>query len=163
MVCKLDHKHYNENLSVEGVVADSISNIDPGILFECYIQAFSIGDAKFFTLQNEEERRRYYNEELGFPDVLNNSASFAYKIKDEIIGFALVLQYLEKNYHISCMCILPKYQSRGIGKAMLNRIKNVALENDCKSLTLGTETEMKAYHLYKNNGFTVTEEHTAEI
>ena len=163
MVCKLDHKHHNDNLSVKAVFADSISNIDLGILFECYIQAFSIGDAKFFTLQNEEERRRYYNEELGFPDVLNNPASFAYKIKDEIIGFALVLPYLEKNYHISCMCILPEYQNCGIGKAMLNKIKNVALENDCKSLTLGTETEMKAYHLYKNNGFTVTEEHTVEI
>lgn len=163
MVCKLDQKTYNDNISVAGVIVEPIRNIEPDILFDCYLKAFSIGDAKFFALQNEDERKRYFNEELGFPDVLTNPASFAYKIKSEVIGFALVLPYLENNYHISCMCLLPEYQNHKAGKAMLNRIKNIALQNGCKSLTLGTEPEMKAYHLYKNNGFIVTEEHTVEI
>jgi ribosomal protein S18 acetylase RimI-like enzyme len=163
MVCKLDQEQYNDDISVEGIVIEPINTIAPDPLFECYLKSFTMGDATFFRLQNEHERRRYYDEELGFPDVLTNPASFAYKLNDEIIGFSLVLPYLERNYHISCMCLLPEYRNHGIGKAMLNRIKNIALENGCKSLTLGTETEMKAYHLYKNNGFTVTGEHTVEI
>jgi len=163
MVCKLEPKNYDDKVSIEGVVIEPINNIDPDILFECYFKTFSMGDAKFFALQNEDERRRYFSEELGFPDVLTNPASFAYKIKGETIGFALVLPYLENNYHISCMCILPEYQNHRAGKAMLNRIKNIALENDCKSLTLGTETGMRAYHLYKNNGFTITDEHIVEM
>jgi ribosomal protein S18 acetylase RimI-like enzyme len=61
------------------------------------------------------------------------------------------------------MCIRPEYRDRGIGKAMLHRIKNIALENGCKTLTLGTEPEMKAYQLYQNHGFMVTAEHTVEL
>jgi ribosomal protein S18 acetylase RimI-like enzyme len=163
MACELDQKRYCESTSLDGIVVEPIDTIAPEILFECYIKAFSEGDAKFFKLQNDEERRRYYDEELGFPVVLTCPASFAYKIKDELIGFALVMPYLENNYHISCMCISPEHRDQGIGKAMLNRIKNIALENGCKTLTLGTEPEMKAYQLYQNNGFTVTAEHVVEM
>jgi ribosomal protein S18 acetylase RimI-like enzyme len=163
MVCELDQKQYREGISMSGMVIEPIGNIATETLFECYINAFDEGDAKFFKLQNEGERRRYYDEELGFPEILTCPASFAYKIKDELIGFSFVLPYLENNYHISCMCIRPEYRDRGIGKAMLNRIKNIALENGCKTLTLGTEPEMKAYQLYQNHGFTVTAEHTVEM
>ena len=163
MACKLNQKYYREKISIDGIVVASIETINSDVLFDCYIQTFDKGDAKFFKLQDEEEKKRYFNEELGFPIVLENPASFAYLFDDNVVGFALVMPYLEKNFHICCMCIKPEYQNRGLGKTMLNRIKNIALENDCKSLTLGTEPEMKAYHLYKNNGFRVTEEHIVEM
>ncbi|MBU0935471.1 MAG: GNAT family N-acetyltransferase [Spirochaetes bacterium] len=163
MICTLDQANYNDKNLIEDIAVKPISSVESDLLFDCYFKAFSIGDAKFFKLQNDNERRRYFNEELGFPEVLACPASFIYKLNDKTIGFALVLPYLEDNYHISCMCILPEYQNRKLGKAMLNRIKNIALENNCKTLTLGTETEMRAYHLYKNNGFNVTEEHIVEI
>lgn len=163
MVCNLDQNTYDDSIQVKDMVIEPINNTELHILFECYTQAFGSGDAEFFKHQNKEEQKRFFEEKLGFPDVLNNPASFTYKINDKVIGFALVLPYLENNYHISCMCILPEYQNRGLGKAMLNRIKNIAQDNGCKSLTLGTETEMKAYHLYKNHGFTITEEHLIEI
>lgn len=162
MVCKLSQKYYQENIAFDGIAVEPIDTVDPGVLFDCYIKTFDKGDAKFFKLQDEEEKKRYFNEELGFPIVLENPASFVYLFDDEVIGFALVMPYLEKNFHISCMCIKPEYQDRGLGKAMLNRIKNIAVENSCESLTLGTEPEMKAYHLYKNNGFRVTEEHIVD-
>lgn len=160
MVCKVAQKKYDENVLVEDVVIEPVRNIETEALYQCYLAAFRTGDAKFFTLQDEAEQRRYFDEDLGFPDVLENPASFAYVVKDKLIGFALVLQFEEKSYHISCMCILPEHQGRSLARTMLNRIKNIALENGCTSLTLGTEPEMKAYHLYKNNGFVVTEEHT---
>jgi GNAT superfamily N-acetyltransferase len=163
MICELDQTQQGKSRFEEGVEVEPIRNINTDMLFDCYVQSFNKGDAKFYKQQDEQERRRYFDEELGFPDVLNCPASFAYKIKDRLIGFALVLPYLKNNYHLSCMCILPEYQNHGIGKSMLHRIKQAALDNGCKTLTLGTETEMKAYHLYKSNGFMVTEEHTVEI
>jgi len=163
MFCKLSQKHYRENVPIDGIAVESINTVDLEDLFDCYINTFDKGDAKFYKLQDDVEKRRYFNEELGFPIVLENPASFVYLVEDELIGFSLVMPYLEKNFHISCMCIKPEYQDHGLGKAMLNRIKNIALENDCESLTLGTEPEMKAYQLYKNSGFRVTEEHVVEM
>ena len=163
MVCHLEDKKFDDTIPVEGVIAKSIEGYNPDNLFDCYLNTFTKGDAKFFEFQNEKERRDYFNDELGFPIVLNNPASCIYQEKDGIIGFALVLPYLENNYHISCMCLLPEYQNMGIGKVMLNRIKKLAYENQCKTLTLGTEIDMKAFHLYKDNGFQITQEHIVNL
>jgi ribosomal protein S18 acetylase RimI-like enzyme len=163
MRCELDQKVGDKDVLIEGVTVAPIDNCQLEALFDCYAAAFGAGDAQFYQLQSEGERRRYYYQELGFPDVLINPASFAYRIEEEIIGFALVLRQLENNYHISCMCISPEYQNRGLGTAMLNRIKDVAIENGCQSITLGTEPGMRAFHLYRKNGFEVTEEHSVEI
>lgn len=163
MRCELGPKAGDENVSIEDVVVGSLDSCQPDDLYGCYTAAFSAGDAKFYQLQSEEEQRRYFCQELGFPDVLTNPASFAYKIEEKIIGFVLVLTNLEYNYHISCMCILPEYQNRGLGNAMLSRIMDVAIENGCQSITLGTEPGMRAFHLYRKNGFEVTEEHSVEI
>ena len=163
MVCELNEEFFNDRIPVEGIVVETLKDRDPEILFECYAKTFQKGDAKFFHLQTEDEQKSYYKNELGFPDVLQIPASGLYKKADEIIGFALVMPYLKNNYHISCMCILPDYQDFGIGKAMLNRIKNAALKSGCTTLTLGTETEMKAFHFYKEHGFKVTQEHIVYI
>jgi ribosomal protein S18 acetylase RimI-like enzyme len=163
MICKLDQLQPEHNPLVERITCASTEHLDPETLFECYLKSFRTGDAQFFKHQDADEQARYFQEELGFPEVLTNPASFVYKFEDEIIGFALVMAYLEKNYHISCMCVLPEYRNQGLGKAMLTRIKNIAIENGCRSLTLGTETDMKAFHLYGKNGFRVIAEHVVEL
>jgi hypothetical protein len=58
MACELDQKQYRESISISAIVIEPIGNIAPETLFECYINAFDEGDAKFFKLQNEGERRR---------------------------------------------------------------------------------------------------------
>lgn len=163
MICRLDQRHYDDQPPLENLVVEPVGKVNIEDLYGCYTAAFLQGDAQFYHLQDEAERRRYFDEELGFPEVLSNPASFAYWNDDELIGFALVMPYREANYHISCMCLLPAYQGLGLGKAMLNRIKNIALENGCRSLSLGTEPEMKAYQLYRNHGFSVTEEHVVDL
>ena len=163
MTCELTPKEKGESVLLGGVSFEPIKNIAPEILYDCYIQSFRTGDARFFALQNEEERRRYYQEELGFPEVLDNPASFAIISNEELVGFTLVLPSSEKNYHISCMCLLPEYRNLGIGKAMLQRIKDIALKKGCRTLTLGTEPEMEAYQLYIHHGFKVIAEHTVNI
>ena len=163
MICELTSKEKGESVLLGGVSYKTIKNIAPEILYDCYIQSFRTAGARFFALQSEEERKRYYQEELGFPEVLDNPASFAIISNEEIVGFTLVHPSSERNYHISCMCLLPEYRKQGIGKAMLQRIKDIALKNGCRTLTLGTEPEMKAYQLYLDHGFRVIAEHTVDM
>jgi GNAT superfamily N-acetyltransferase len=163
MTCQLDNDRYDERLPIEGIRLEDLNKLKTEDLFECYTQSFNHGDAIFYQRQSPTEKRRYFDEELGFPVVLDNPASFAYFLDGDLIGFALVMPYMESNYHISCMCILPKHQGRGLGKAMLNRIKNVSLANGCRTLSLGTEPNMKAYHLYASNGFEVTARHVVDM
>lgn len=162
MICNLAGINTDETISPQ-VVVKPISEIDLEDLYQCYTTAFDTGDARFYKLQEEEERRTYFDQELGFPEILVNPASFAYLVDGKLIGFSFVMPYLEDNYHISCMCLLPEYRGQGLGLDMLNRIKKVAHENGCKTLTLGTEPEMKAHKLYKENGFVITAEHLVEI
>lgn len=159
MKCNLKGHGVGESDLDSGLRLEPVIDVSPESLYACYIETFEAGDAKFFQLMDEEERRRYYQEELGFPVVLDNPASFAFLMEEELIGFSLVMPYLEKNYHISCMCILPAYQGRGLGAQMLNRIKSIALMNGIETLTLGTEPDMKAFQLYHKGGFEITAEH----
>ena len=69
----------------------------------------------------------------------------------------------KKGLYLEDLFVVPQERNNGIGKAMLHRIKNTAIANGCKSLTLGTETYMKSYHLYKRSGFIVTAEHIIEL
>jgi ribosomal protein S18 acetylase RimI-like enzyme len=163
MKCELETKHYEDDLPFDGATVLPMQGLHPGDLFDCYTRAFRHGDAQFYRHQSEEERQRYYNQELGFPEVLEHPGSFVYQLQEQIIGFSLVMSYLEENFHISCMCLLPEFQGRGLGKAMLNRIKNIGLEHGCRSLTLGTEPGMKAFQLYHTHGFEVTAEHQVEM
>jgi len=162
MICNLEGKVSDEGISSE-ILEKPISEISVEDLYKCYTAAFDAGDAKFYELQDQEEKRRYFDQELGFPEILGNPASFIYLVDDKLIGFSFVMPYLEDNYHISCMCLLPEYQGQGLGLAMLNRIKKVAHKNGCKTLTLGTEPEMKAYRLYKDHGFVITAEHQVDL
>lgn len=159
MKCKLDEQRVIKNDLEPGLRVEAIDAINPECLYKCYLETFLVGDAKFFRLQDEGEQLRYYQEELGFPEVLDNPASFAFLLEDDLIGFSLVMAYQEKNYHISCMCILPAYQGRGYGKKMLNRIQSIALENGIETLTLGTEPDMRAFQLYRQGGFAIIAEH----
>jgi len=163
MACSLEHRLPDDKLFREDLIVKPVDALEREALYACYSEAFSSGDAKFYQYQSEEQKQRYFNEGLGFPEALSHPASFAYIYQGEVIGFALVLSGSETSYHVSCMCIAPEFQGQGLGKAMLNRIKNLALENGCTSITLGTEPEMKAYRLYKENGFEVTGEHIVDM
>ena len=160
MKCNLDEQGVIKSDLETGLQLEPIDAISPESLYQCYLDTFRAGDAQFFQLQDEDEQSRYYQEELGFPEVLDNPASFAFLLDGDLIGFSLVMAYLEKNYHISCMCILPAYQGKGYGKRMLDQIQSIALKNGIETLTLGTEPDMKAFQLYHKGGFEVTAEHT---
>lgn len=137
-------------------------NVTKDDLFPIFTECFDTGDAAFYHNLTESERETYYNEQLGFPDVLSHPASQLIYYEDQLIGFALCMDYLKNNIHISCMCVLPDFQAKGIGKLMLEHIESWCIQNSIDSITLGTESKMRAYKLYSNYGFKVTETHIIE-
>jgi ribosomal protein S18 acetylase RimI-like enzyme len=64
--------------------------------------------------------------------------------------------YGEGNCHISCMCVHPDFQRKGLGKLLLRLIMNEAAQGGHKTITLGTNTNMAAFRLYQQHGFKVT-------
>ncbi len=127
-----------------------------------FTECFDKGDAEFYLSLREHEKETFFNEQLGFPDVLSHPASHLVYCGKQLIGFALCMEYLKDNIHISCMCVLPKYQAKGIGKLMLQYIESWCIRTGIKSITLGTEKKMKAYQLYNSFGFYITESHLIE-
>lgn len=163
MRCLMDRQPAEVVFPHDSLIVESLEEYQPGDLFACYTAAFSAGDAQFYHFQTATDQKLYFDQELGFPVVLSHPASFVCLVGTEVIAFTLVLTFPENNYHIACMCVLPDYQDRGLGRAMLNRVKNIAFNNGIRSITLGTEPTMKAFQLYSENGFSVTDEHLVEI
>jgi ribosomal protein S18 acetylase RimI-like enzyme len=155
MYCKLGDQ-YEHNIKIpENLTIKKIVEFKEQDLYKVYYKAFENGDAKFFKYQKEEVKLEYF-QDLGFPDNLNKKASIALVHKNELIGFSFVIPDGVNN-HISCMCVSPKYQGKGFGKLLLFIIMDILKEQGSESITLGTEVEMKAFNLYHNYGFSITE------
>lgn len=123
-------------------------------IYRCYVAAFSVGDAQFFYSQNETEKRAFFDT-LGRERALPEAASHILRQGSRLVGFAYVLPYGEGNCHISCMCVHPDFQGQGLGKLSLQIIQKRAAAQGYKTITLGTETEMRAFQLYRKYGFVV--------
>jgi len=123
----------------------------------CYHDAFSHGDAKFYFVQSDLEKVRFWDY-LNYPEAKSDSGSLAMFKNDVFIGFSFDLQYGTYNKHVSCMCIATDYQGKGYGKYLLQAVINDAIKHNNHTLSLGTETTMKAFKLYHNYGFKVLKE-----
>lgn len=137
-----------------GIEVVPLGDVDVADLYVEYVRAFSAGDAEFFPAQDEAERREFFDT-LGLEKAVKDGASHALRSQDGLIGFTYVLPYGDTNRHISCMVIRPELQGQGLGKVMLGIAQQRAGSDGAKTMTLGTETAMRAYHLYRKHGFTV--------
>ena len=154
MICDLT-EHAIIKLSLpEGFEAKPLSQASKDDLYRCYTNAFSAGDAQFFFDQGKQERREYFDS-LGYKEAINEPSSVALLKDQQLVGFGFVLPYGKANCHISCMCIEPEFRRRGLGEFLLHNGMNLASQQGYKTITLGTDTRMAAYELYKKNGFTI--------
>ncbi len=154
MVCHLAQQSLPEIIVPTGLTVKPLREADVAALYQCYTAAFSAGDAQFFFEQSEAERRDFFDT-LGREASLGEAASLILLEDERLIGFSYVLPYGMENCHISCMCIVPDWQSKGLGKLLLYLIMNKAIEAGYKTVTLGTETEMRAFQLYHKHGFEI--------
>jgi ribosomal protein S18 acetylase RimI-like enzyme len=156
MICYLEGLNINNVMFPEGFEAQSLIDAKEDDLYRCYYLAFQAGDAQFFFDQNEDERREYFDT-LGLDKARNEPGSVLILKDGAIVGFTYVLPYGEGNRHISCMCVLPEYQRQGFGTFMLRFALEKVANAGHKSITLGTDTAMGAFQLYRMNNFKVME------
>jgi len=129
-----------------------VSQFELSDLQDIYHQAFSAGDAVFYQIQNQIEREEFWKY-LNYDKAVKDPCSLVVVKDNKPIGFILICEEGHLNRHISCMCILPKFQGLGYGKELLKAVLNRAFELGDETITLGTETTMKAYQLYRKFGF----------
>jgi len=155
MLCRLSEHAIEDVAPPDGFEIRPLNTARVDDLYQCYYAAFEAGDAGFFFAQGEEERREYFDT-LGLERALNEPASVVLTQDRRIVGFTCVLLYGEGNRHISCMCVHPDFQRRGLGKLLLRLIMNEVTQAGHKTITLGTGTGMGAFKLYQKHGFEIT-------
>ncbi len=162
MICQLAEQPQTEILIPTGFEVQSLKDADDAALYQCYYAAFSAGDAAFFFEQSETERCEYFNT-LCFEEACNEPGSSVILKGGEIIGFTYVIPYGKGNCHISCMCIHPDFQRQGLGEFMLlYAMQEIAAQGNI-SITLGTDTNMAAFQLYRKFGFKIKEDQSNGI
>ncbi len=86
-----------------------------------------------------------------------NSLAFGAYDGDQLVGVALgrVKHWYDGNeYCIDDFGIATSSQGKGIGSALLNYIREYAVDHRYKSVTLWTERSAAAYDFYVKNGLT---------
>jgi ribosomal protein S18 acetylase RimI-like enzyme len=154
MICRLAERPEIEVSLPEGYERLMLDGVKEDDLYPCYCAAFQAGDARFFFDQNEEERRAYFDT-LCLDEARDEPGSSLILKDGGIAGFTYVLPYGDTNRHISCMCIHPDHQRRGLGRFMLGSAMQEVAAQGHKSITLGTDTDLVAFHFYRKYGFKI--------
>ena len=85
--------------------------------------------------------------------------NYAFIIENEIEICGVVLGYEKpdlfdgRNVYIELLAVLPEYQCKGYGKALVAAIEETAISNGIKEVTLRTACYMDAFHIYNHWGF----------
>lgn len=108
----------------------------------------------------------FYSEEALALQIQNKEQLF-YLISDEnaVLGF-IGIEHNYKNQtstKIHKIYLLPETQGKGIGKAVIEKIGKLALENNSTSLILNVNRFNKALNFYKKTGFKIIDEVNVEI
>lgn len=72
---------------------------------------------------------------------------------DEVVGYG-ILSIGAGEAHVMNICVNPKFQNQGLGRRMMHKLIEVALENRCKNILLEVRpSNPQAIHLYVSMGF----------
>ena len=87
------------------------------------------------------------------------------KDENHYIGFASYENYFQQKpvTRIHKIYVIPEAQGRGIGRILIGRISELALQNDCKSLSLNVNRKNNARQFYAKLDFEVVGEEDIPI
>lgn len=112
----------------------NLDDIDKGLLKE-YIEAYGL----------HQNNRPDIFPNLTEDELKNNLVRFLDKLEilvaiknDQVIGY-IVYQIREDNYKsifISQLMVCEEFRNQGIAKSLIDSVKNIGLENDCKNVEL---------------------------
>lgn len=107
---------------------------------------------------HHEESLKYYG---GFNEYVSFCVDqkYAFVIENEIGICGVVLGYEKpdmfsgRDVYIELLAVLPEYQCKGYGKALIAEIEKTALDNGIRTVSLRTGCYMEAFHIYHHLGF----------
>lgn len=97
-------------------------------------------------------------------EMINKNSIFVAKEDGKIVGYvSIVVKVREhkgfryrKQLDIDSICIDENYRNKGIGTALLNYVKEYAIQNDCTDISLNVFPQnVDAIHVYEKMGMQV--------
>jgi ribosomal protein S18 acetylase RimI-like enzyme len=108
---------------------------------------------------NKDEERKEITNTLDF------FGSMRLLIYDKLIVRRMLTSEIKADeYYISVLCVNKKYQRKGIGKNLINNVKQIAKEKKCTRIILDVSTNnTNAITFYKKLGFKIYDEINAKL
>jgi len=138
----------------------------PGKIVIC---EYSAAMKKYFKSLNYEWLEEYFTVEKLDEQILSNpkrnivncgGAIFFACHNDQVVGTCALIQHRDGVLELAKMAVTKKFQGRGIGNLLIQKIIERAKEMGKSELFLQTNNELKAAnHLYQKFGFKKTKEH----
>lgn len=105
-----------------------------------------------WTAENAEAYLRDFFEQKKF-------VGYVWEEQDEVQGCIFALRKIsgsKEEIYINEMAVLPALQGRGIGRQLLNAVKDYAREKGLAGIVLYTNEHAPAAGFYRKNGFRVS-------
>ncbi len=104
-----------------------------------------------------------YNAKTLHEQIMNDHYYFLALEKYMAVGFAACSKVGEQIYKLQKLYVLPGTQKKGTGKALLQKIEEVAKVNGATKLQLNVNRMNVAKSFYERDGFTIVREEDIDI
>lgn len=139
---------------LEGFNLRPLLDVNNDIIFPCYHESFTTGQATWIYDMTKDQRRQEFEKFFDRTQQINGPASFIVEKEGEILGFALVISRSDEEEHLESIGIHSSVRGRGLGKLMLSRIMEVLQNQNANRFTLGVDpVNIPAFKLYEKFGF----------
>lgn len=90
---------------------------------------------------------------MAFPEFQHEHILFGGLHNNELVSYAY-FRTLDDSFHLNNIAVSPSFQGLGIGKAMMEIFRTLAIDYDCSKLSLRVSGDNEtAYNWYKRLGF----------
>ena len=116
---------------------------------------------------NYEWLEKYFEIEFTDEKILSNPEKeiiekngfiFFALLEDNVIGTCTLMKHDNANYELSKMCVTEKYQGKGVGEKLIDKVISKASQLGVEKIVLSTNSKLTAaFTLYKKKGFQIIE------
>lgn len=92
---------------------------------------------------------------------IENSIPFKILVDEQTVGYMRVLYEGQGRYWLACLCIIPAYENKGVGKVAMKLLEKQFPNAKCWGLDTPVDNERNVY-FYKKCGFKIIKEYMDE-